>query len=73
MAYYKIDVLGKNGYSFMVETEEELMYEEDAIDLALAHNLFQDDCDADNAVVDDLVTDTDIQHFKSCQCCHKVN
>lgn len=27
MAYYKIDVMGKNGYSFMVETDEELCYD----------------------------------------------
>ena len=72
MAYYKIDVMGKNGYSFMVETDEELRCGEDAIDLALEHNLFQDSEDADYAVVDDLVTEQDIEHFKSTGCCHKI-
>lgn len=72
MAYYKIDVMGKNGYSFMVETDEELCYNEDAIDLALEHNLFQDSEDADYAVVDDLVSERDIEHFKSTGYCHKI-
>ena len=72
MAYYKIDVMGKNGYSFMVETDEELPYDEDAIDLAVEHNLFQDSEDADYAVVDDLVTERDIEEFKSSGCCHKI-
>lgn len=72
MAHYKIDVMGKHGYSFMVETDEELPYDEDAIDLALEHNLFQDSEDADYAVVDDLVSERDIEHFKSTGCCHKI-
>lgn len=72
MAYYKIDVMGKNGYSFMVETDEELRYDEDAIDLAVEHHLFQDSEDADYAVVDDLVTERDIEEFKSSGCCHKI-
>ena len=72
MAYYKIDVLGKNGYSFMIETDEERPYNEGAIDLALEHNLFQDSEDADYAVVDDLVSERDIEHFKSTGCCHKI-
>jgi hypothetical protein len=72
MAYYKIDVMGKNGYSFMVETDEELRYDEDAIDLAVEHHLFQDSEDADYAVVDDLVTERDIEKFKSSGCCHKI-
>ena len=72
MAYYKIDVMGKNGYSFMVETDEELRYDEDAIDLALEHNLFQDSEDADYAEVDSLVTKHDVNHFKSSGCCHKI-
>lgn len=72
MAYYKIDVMGKNGYSFMVETDEELRYDENAIDLALEHNLFQDSEDADYAIVDDLVSERDIKHFTSTGCCHKI-
>ena len=56
----------------MIETDEERPYNEDAIDLALEHNLFQDSEDADYAVVDDLVTEQDIEHFKSTGCCHKI-
>lgn len=72
MAYYKIDVMGENGYSFMVETDEELRYDEDAIDLAFEHNLFNDAEDAYYAVVDDLVSERDIRHFTSTGCCHKI-
>lgn len=72
MAYYKIDVMGKGGYSFMIETDEELRYDEDAIDLALEHHLFQDSEDADYAVVDDLVTEHEIELFKSSGCCHEI-
>ena len=72
MAYYKIDVMGKNGYSFMVETDEELCYDEDAIDLAVEHNLFQDSEDAIYAVVDDLVSEQDIEDFKFADCCYKI-
>lgn len=72
MAYYKIDVMGKNGYSFMVETDEELRYDEDAIDLAVEHHLFQDSEDADYAEVDSLVTEQEIEIFKSSGCCHKI-
>lgn len=72
MAYYKIDVMGKNGYSFMIETDEELRYDEDAIDLALEHHLFQESEDADYAEVDSLVTEYDVNHFKSSGCCHKI-
>lgn len=72
MAYYKIDVMGKNGYSFMVETDEELRYDEDAIDLAVEHHLFQDSEDADYAEVDSLVTEQEIEIFKSSGCCHEI-
>lgn len=72
MAYYKIDVMGKNGYSFMVETDEELCFDGDVIDLAVEHNLFQDSEDANYAVVDDWVSEQDIEHFKSADCCYKI-
>lgn len=72
MAYYKIDVPGKHGYSFMIETNEKLMYEEDAINLALDNNLFDDEKDALIAVVDDLVTQHDIDHFKTWGCIYQI-
>lgn len=63
--YYKINVLGKHGYSFMV-TSNNVLDEGDVLDKALAKGLFQDELDADYAVVDDLVTDSEIEVFKSC-------
>lgn len=61
--YYKVDVLGKNGYSFMLSSNEELT-EDDVFDVALENNLFEDEKDADIAIVDDLVTKYDIKAFK---------
>ena len=63
--YYKIDVMGKHGYSFMV-TSNDVLDEGEVLDKALAKGLFQDEIDADYAVVDDLVTDSEIEVFKSC-------
>lgn len=63
--YYKINVLGKHGYSFMV-TSNNVLDEGDVLDKALAKGLFQDELDADYAVVDDLVSDYEIEVFKSC-------
>lgn len=63
--YYKIDVPGKHGYSFMV-TSNDVLDEGEVLDKALAKGLFQDELDADYAVVDDLVSDYEIEVFKSC-------
>ena len=73
MAFYKIDIMGSEGYSFMIETDVELRFENDIIDLALDNNLFLDEEDANYAVVDDLVNEYDINHFKKNGCCHKCN
>lgn len=61
--YYKVDVLGKNGYSFMLSSNEELT-EDDVFNIALENNLFEDEKDADIAIIDDLVTKYDIKAFK---------
>ena len=63
--YYKIDVSGRNGYSFMVVSNDELD-EYDVIDKALVKGLFDDETDADYAIVDDLVSEYDIENFKDC-------
>lgn len=63
--YYKIDVMGKHGYSFMVSSND-VLDEGEVLDLALAKGLFQDEIDADYAVVDDLVSDHEIEVFKDC-------
>ena len=69
--YYKIDVPGRHGYSFMVFSTDELN-ECEVIDIALQNGLFDDDEDADYAIVDDFVSDYDIEHFTNCGCCHQI-
>jgi hypothetical protein len=49
----------------MVVSNDELD-EYDVIDKALAKGLFDDETDADYAVVDDLVSEYDIENFKDC-------
>ena len=63
--YYKIDVMGRNGYSFMVVSKEELD-EVDVLNKSYIKGLFDDDNDAHYAVVDDLVSEYDIENFKNC-------
>lgn len=60
--YYKVDVSGKNGYSFMISTTQELM-EDEVIRVSQDYELFLDEEDINYAVVDDLVTDYDIKAF----------
>lgn len=69
--YYKIDVAGRHGYSFMVFSTDELD-EGEVLDKALAKGLFQDEFDADYAIVDDLVSNYEIEHFTKCGCCHQI-
>lgn len=63
--YYKIDVPGHYGYSFMVVSNEELD-ELDVLHRAFLCDLFSDDNDVHYAVVDDLVSEYDIENFKNC-------
>ena len=69
--YYKIDVMGKNGYSFMISTLNPLKYDDEAIDIAWDLGCFNDKDDVDYAVVDDLVGEDDIKHFIECKCCYQ--
>lgn len=70
MNYFKIDVIGSDGYSFMVCTDEN---NEDAIiDLAAENGLFQDADDADRCMVDSLVDEQDIEHFKNWNCLYEI-
>ena len=70
--YYMVNIPGHYGYSFMVESSEELT-ELEVIDIASERNLFNDMDDRHYAIVDDLVTDTDIEHFKKINCCYNVD
>lgn len=63
--YYKIDVLGKHGYSFMVSSND-VLDEDEVLAKVLAKELFQDENDANYAVVDSLISDYDIENFKDC-------
>lgn len=62
--YYKIDVPGHYGYSFMVKTIGE-KGEGEIINLCLKKNLFNDRTDARYASVDDMVDERDIKFFKN--------
>ena len=63
--YYKIDIMGRNGYSFMVVSNDELD-EIDVLHKAYLNGCFDDATDLNYAVVDDLVSEYDIENFKSC-------
>lgn len=63
--YYKIDVMGRHGYSFMVSSND-MLDEDEVLDKALTKGLFQDELDAEYAVVDDLISEYDIENFKDC-------
>ena len=70
--YYKIDVPGTYGYSFMVVCDCEL--DEGAVlDKAYSMGYFTDDEDVYYAIVDDLVTPYDIEHFEKNDCVYKIN
>lgn len=68
--YYKVDVTGKYGYSFMVSTANELSDEYEVINIANGMDCFECSTDAQYAIVDDLVTERDIEHFVKCECCY---
>ena len=70
--YYKIDVMGRNGYSFMVKSKDAFEDVYDVIDKALDYNLFNEVEDADYAEIDDLVSMFDIEHFEKCGCIHEI-
>ena len=63
--YYKIDVPGRYGYSFMVVSNNELD-ETQVLNKALVHELFDDKKDANYAIIDDIISNYDIEIFKNC-------
>lgn len=69
--YYKIDVMGANGYSFMVCSADELD-EGEVVNRSLDAGFFDDSTDADYSVVDDFISEHDILHFKNCGCCNDI-
>ena len=63
--YYKIDVPGRYGYSFMAVSNNELD-ETQVLNKALVHELFDDKKDANYAIIDDIISNYDIEIFKNC-------
>lgn len=59
--YFKLDIIGSNGYSFMVCTTE--TNEDAVLDLAVENNLFANADDRDRCIIDILVDNNDIQRF----------
>lgn len=70
MKNWIINVSGKHGYSFMVETDIE--DDSEVIYAAKKANLFEDAEDADYAFADNLVSQYDIDHFKQSNAYHKI-
>lgn len=62
--YYKINVPGHYGYSFMVVSKDELD-ELDVLHKAYLNGYFNDATDLNYAIVDDLVSENDIEFFKN--------
>lgn len=63
--YYKIDVHShRDGYSFMVRSDDELS-DDEAISRALAADCFNDEEDADAATVDTLIDEKDVAFFSN--------
>lgn len=68
--YYKIDVMGLSGYSFMISTLHPLKDVNEAIDIAWDLGCFNDKDDVNYAVIDELFGEYDIKHFIKCRCCY---
>lgn len=67
MNYYKIDVPGRNGYSFMV-CSTDYLDEYEVLDKCIEKGYFEEDSDARYAILDDLVTPMDIENFEKSDC-----
>ena len=67
--YWLINVLGKDGYSFMVSGE--LENEDIALDAAFQADLFESRDDADSAIADEA-DENDIKQFNEWGCCYEV-
>jgi hypothetical protein len=70
MKKYLVNVSGKNGYSFCVETSSE-MAEDNIIGACLDNDLFSDSEDADYASVEPA-TEDDVLHFSIEGCLFKI-
>lgn len=67
--YFLINVLGKDGYSFLVHGDFDS--DEQAIDNAFEAGLFNDKADADCAIAEEA-DDNDIKQFTDWGCCYEL-
>lgn len=69
--YYKVDVSGVYGYSFMIESDEPVS-EYQILELCIEQDLFDYESDANYATVDMDPTEYDVKHFKADNCIYKI-
>ena len=69
--YYKVDVSGRYGYSFMVESDEPVS-ESQILELSIEQDLFDEESDVNYATVDMNPTEYDVKHFKADNCLYKI-
>lgn len=67
MNYYKIDVPGCNGYSFMASSND-CLDEDEVFSKCIEKGYFDNEQDVEYAVLDDLVTPMDVEHFEKNNC-----
>lgn len=61
--YYKIDIHGPNGYTFMVYSSTEFDNTYDILKRCRILGYFDDDTDMNYAEIDELISVYDIEHF----------
>ena len=64
LTYIMVNVLGHNGYSFMVTTKYNDMNESDILDSCADKDLFQDASDIENAEIETMVDEHDVKFFE---------
>ena len=69
--YYKVDVSGIYGYSFMIESDEPVS-ESQILELCIEQDLFDYESDVNYATVDMDPTEYDVKHFKADNCIYKI-
>lgn len=66
LKYIMVNVIGNDGYSFMVTTKEEIIIESNILDACATKALFYDVYDIHRATIETEVTDKDIKFFSKC-------
>ena len=66
LTYVMINVFGKDGYSFMVTTSNENVFEDDVLNACQEKNLFSDVEDIYLATIETMVDEKDVEFFNNC-------